>query len=101
MFVRYRPAGHSLTTTAFTVCWFFVVVCVCARKCLGALRPLERADAPRKLVVHAAIARKADAASLTMSSACLWDAAAGDRSVCARWENPHLHCIVTVYALHL
>ena len=56
--------------------------------------------APKKLVVHAAIARKADAASLTMSSACLWDEQAGDCSACVRWENQSMHCVCTVYALH-
>ena len=90
-----------------------------AKGCLEALRALETpatagaggdgeeggaaaAAAPkRKLVVHTAIARKADEASLTMSSACLWDEQAGDCSTCVRWENPHLYCIVTVYALHV
>ncbi len=55
--------------------------------------------AARKLVVNVALTNKSNATSLTMSSACLWDEAAGDSSTCVRWENPHLYCIVTVYSL--
>lgn len=63
------------------------------------LKNLQNQQKPFKYVVTAVIMQRTGA-GLHTASTCYWDTRT-DGSCTLRWENKSMHCIATVFALHV
>jgi len=63
------------------------------------LKNLTQANKPFKYIVTCIIMQR-NGAGLHTASTCYWDTKT-DGSCSVRWDNPQIHAIVTVFALHV
>lgn len=63
------------------------------------LKTLQNQQKPYKWIVTAIIMQRTGA-GLHTASTCFWDTKT-DGSCTIRWENKSMHCIATVFALHI